>query len=159
MTGRTEMGALMAGVGPRLELAEVTAFAERGTWTLAADPSTVVFADWDEERQGVCLSAEAGIPPRGADLAELYGTLLRFNNHWAETGGARTALDGPGPDAAVVLIYDLPAAGLDLDRLALVLGNFLDTLRAWREIVAHDRAATPDEGTSFDPMRAGFIRG
>ena len=48
------------------------------------------------------------------------------------------SLDGEG--GAVVLSYDMPAEGLELSRLAMVVTNFLDVLRAWREGIGRSRA-------------------
>ena len=108
MTEAAQIHALMTENGPRLELAEVTASEEHGQWTLVVDEATVLFADWDEERQCVWLSAEVGAPAAG-DQLRLYELLLVYNNGWAETGGIRMALDEAG--GSVVMTYDLPAAG------------------------------------------------
>jgi hypothetical protein len=68
MTEAAQIHALMTENGPRLELAEVTASEEHGQWTLVVDEATVLFADWDEERQCVWLSAEVGAPAAGDQL-------------------------------------------------------------------------------------------
>lgn len=158
MSDRRHVQALMREIGPGLELQEVTEFEERGTWTLVVDDGTVLFADYDDGREGIVLSAEVALPPEAGRPA-LHEFMLRYNNAWRETGGVRLALDGEG---AVVQLFDVPAAGLDLSRLQGVVAGFVGTLRAWREIVARGGARGQEdaEAAPVNPMLlAGMIRG
>ena len=59
---------------------------------------------------------------------------MMVNGLWRETGGSRLALDGPGEH--LLLACDVRADDLSLDDFAIVLGNFVDALAAWRQIVA-----------------------
>lgn len=131
MAGRKHVEALMREIGPQLGLMEVTEFAERGTWTLVVDEATVLFADYDDTHARLMLSAEIGEPAEAGRL-RLYELLLRYNDAWRETGGGRMALD---PAGAVVLLVDLPVAGLDLPRLQATIGGFVEALGAWREVL------------------------
>jgi hypothetical protein len=159
VSGRAGLESLMAEIGPLMELAEISWFEAQELWTLGVDEQTVLFADWVEERQSVCLSAEVGKPAAG-DAAALHVLLLRYNAQWRETGGVRMALDGAD---GVIMSVELPAGTLDLPQLQGTLTAFLDMLRAWRELIARPpggdaKAATGD----LDPnlmLRAGFIRG
>ena len=153
MAGKEHIRALMREIGPQMALAQVTEFEVEGTWTLIPDEDTVLFADYDEAGGRLVLSAEAGRPVDSGRLG-LYDLLLRYNNSWAETGGVRMALDGAG---TVVQLFDLPSADLDLPRLQAVVTGFIDTLRAWREIVG--RAGGGSTEAAFGPMLGGMIRG
>jgi hypothetical protein len=157
MTGKEQVHDLMSGIGPLLELLEVTEFDEENVWTLVVDEETVVFADYQDEGERLVLSTEVGAPPPG-DRKGLYELLLTYNNQWGETGGVRLALDAP--DGSVVQIYDLALAGLDLPKLQAVIGNFVDVARAWREIVARggEGGGEPAAGP-IDPFMSGMIRG
>jgi len=149
MSGYEQVRALMAQIGPVLELAEVLEQAERHAWTLVDQDATVLFAEFLPAEAMLFLSAEAGAPPP-EHRAGLYHLMLQYNARWQETGGVRLALDGP--DGAVVQAYTMPVADLDLARLCTVIRNFRANLGGWRTIIA-DAAATPDINT------LGMIRG
>lgn len=154
MSGKQHVQALMRAIGPQLGLLEVTEFEAENTWTLVPDEDSVLFADYDDAGGRLVLSAEVG-RPAGDDRLRLYELLLRYNNRWPETGGVRMALDEA--DGGVVQLFDLPVADLDLARLQTVVANFLDMLKAWREIVA--AVPAEPEASSFNPMLGGMIRG
>jgi hypothetical protein len=157
VASKEHVHSLMADLGPLLELLEVTEFAKENVWTLVVDEQTTVFADYDDGFGRVTLSADvAEVPPGGRE--RLYELLLTYNNQWSETGGVRMGLDAPG--GSVVQMVDLPADGLDLPQLQAVVGNFVDKIRAWREIVAKsgDGLGLRDTGPE-DPFMSGMIRG
>ena len=159
MAAKAQIQALVAELGPLLELAEVMAFAAESLWTLVVDEDTVLFLDLEEEQRRLWLSAEVATPP-AAERARLHDMLLAYNHRWRDTGGLRMSLDGEG--GAVVLSYDMPAEGLELSRLAMVVTNFVDVLRAWREGIGQMATAAPSPGlaeTPFNPMMMGMIRG
>jgi hypothetical protein len=157
MAGKEQVHDLMSAIGPMLELLEVTEFDEENLWTLVVDEDTVLFADYGAEEGRLVLSTELGAPP-GGERHGLYELLLTYNNQWGETGGVRMALDAPGGN--VVQIYDLALAGLDLPRFQTVVGNFVDTARAWREIVAKGGDGGGDSPAGpIDPFMSGMIRG
>src|SRR4051794_24374112 len=117
----------------------------------------VLFADHDPARDVLVLSAEVGSPPESGRL-RLYELLLRYNHRWAETAGARMALDGEG--GAAVLLLDLVAAStLDLPRLQAALAGFLDAARAWAEILARGPGGDDGAEVPFNPAMMGMIRG
>ena len=121
---------------------EVTAFDAEDLWTLVVDAETVLFLDYEQGQERLWLSGEVATPPP-SERARLHETLLTYNHRWRDTGGLRMSLDGEG--GAVVLSYDMPAEGLELSRLAMVLTNFLDVLRAWREGIGRF-ASAPSAG-------------
>lgn len=113
---------LMAQVGPALELARVTAYAEDDAWSLVFDDEigSTIDAEWNESTESVVLTAEVATVPAPA-RARAFEALLQYNYFWSEHGGVRTALANSSGD--VVLLFDLPLAGLDLPRLCEVLSN------------------------------------
>ncbi len=155
MADRKHVQALMREIGPQSGLLEVTEFAERDVWTLIVDEATVLFADYDDAGARLMLSAEVGEPAEAGRL-RLYELLLRYNDAWRETGGGRMALD---PAGAVVLLFELPVAGLELARLQAAIGGFTAALGGWREILAKagDDAAGPTLPAAMMP--GGMIRG
>ena len=155
MAGREHVQALMREIGPQSGLLEVTEFADLDAWTLVVDEATVLFADYDDSRPRLMLSAEVGEPAETARL-RLYELMLRYNDAWRETGGGRMALD---PAGGVVLGLELSVEGLELARLRAVIGGFVEVLQGWRDIVAKARG---DETVTVPPevmMPAGIIRG
>ena len=111
MTGKAQVQALVAEIGPLLELGEVTAFDAEDLWTLVVDAETVLFLDYEQGQERLWLSGEVATPPP-SERARLHETLLTYNHRWRDTGGLRMSLDGEG--GAVVLSYDMPAEGLGL---------------------------------------------
>jgi hypothetical protein len=142
MSERRRIGEIMAEAGPRLDLLQVREYEDRDLWTLLLDEEILVYADYVADRDMLVLSAEvADLPAEGR--AARHELLLQYNNQWAETGGVRMALDGPG--GTVVQILEMPAAGLGTQTLGTVLSGFAEVLRNWRPILE----ATPEtEGTA-----------
>ena len=139
MASKQHVHTLMTEIGPLLELLEVTEFDDENVWTLVVDEDDVLFVDYEPETDRLVLSAEVAHPPGDTDLKGLYATLLTYNNQWQETGGTRMALDAT--DGNVVQIFELPAAGLDLHDLQIVVTNFVDLLKTWRGIVDPPRVS------------------
>ena len=156
MSGHEQVHALMAEIGPALELAEVLEHAESQTWTLVDQAGVVLFAELLTPEGLLVLSAEAGTP-QPEDSARLYPLMLQYNARWQETGGVRLALDGP--DGAVVQAYALPIADLDLPRLGTVIQNFRATLAGWRTIVAGPGVTREGPNEVSDMNMQGMIRG
>jgi hypothetical protein len=153
MASLEQLNALMAEIGPILELQEVTGFASQELWTLQVDDDTLLFADHDPAQGRIVLSGEVATP-RPAGKAAVHELLLQYNNQWKTTGGVRMALDGP--DGAVIQICDIATADLDARTLAGTVRIFTDMLRAWRDMLNRDPADAPP---ALDLEGHGFIRG
>ena len=63
MTGKAQVQALVAEIGPLLELGEVTAFDAEDLWTLVVDAETVLFLDYEQGQERLWLSGEVATPP------------------------------------------------------------------------------------------------
>ncbi|MDF2463384.1 MAG: hypothetical protein K0Q43_1619 [Ramlibacter sp.] len=105
---------------------------ESGAWRFTFDSET---------RFDIEPNAEAGTIVIQADIAavaddarsQLYEMLLQYNYLWTQTGGVRMALGRvPGP---VVMMFEMPAAELEVSRICGVLANMTHVLQAWREIL------------------------
>ena len=134
MSDAQSIDELMGAIGPAMQLGEVRAYPEQAAWALVFDEDRIVFAEHDGEEARLWLSSEIAPAPGGTGRLELMERLLMVNGLWRETGGYRLALDGPGEH--FLLACDVRASDLSLDDLATVLGNFVDALAAWRQIVA-----------------------
>ena len=124
---------LMEAIGPAMQLGEVRAYPEQAAWALIFDEDRIIFAEHDGEEGRLWLSSEIA-PVPGTGRLELLERMMMVNGLWRETGGSRLALDGPGEH--LLLACDVRADDLSLDDFAIVLGNFVDALAAWRQIVA-----------------------
>lgn len=160
MSSKEHVHNLMLEIGPLLGLMAVTEYDSENAWTILVDEDTIIFADFDESQKRLVLSAEAG-QPQSDNRKFIYGILLQYNNQWHETGGVRMALDGP--EGSVVQIFDLPVVDLDIVQLQTTVANFVDTLMAWREILAKETAdedsPPPESGPAIDPgITGGAIR-
>jgi hypothetical protein len=144
--------ALMAEIGPILDLAEVCERPEEGVWALIDRKGAVLFLECAADDDKLWLSAEVGTP-RPDDAARLYSLMLQYNAQWQQTGGVRLALDAP--EGAIVQAYDTSIAGLDLPSLCSVIDGFQNILSGWRTIVESG-------GTDWNlplPTASGVIRG
>ena len=138
---------LMGAIGPAMRLGEVRAYPEQGAWALIFDEDRIVFAERDGEDGRLWLSSEIAPPPPGAGRLALLERMMMVTGLWRETGGYRLALDGAGEH--LLLGCDVRADDLSLDGFTTVLGNFVDALAAWRQIVAAagaGKAAEPRPG-------------
>lgn len=133
MTGFEVAQELMTEIGPAMELSEVTEFTEDESWVLVVDDETVIAVDHDGDLGKLTLSVEVATPPAEHRLA-VYEQLLAFNYQWPETGGQRFATESPD-GGAVVLLVDLPLAGLDLTKLQATVGGFLSQVPLWRNLI------------------------
>jgi hypothetical protein len=160
MSSKEHVHTLMTEIGPLLDLMAVTEYDSENAWTILVDEDTFLFADFDEPQKRLVLSAEAGRPQAG-NRKFIYEILLQYNNQWHETGGVRMALDGP--EGSVVQIFDLSVVDLDIGQLQTTVANFVDTLKAWREILAKEKtdeeSPPPESGPAVDPgITGGAIR-
>lgn len=159
MTGLEVVQQLMAEIGPRLGLSEVTEFTEDESWVLIVDDDTIVTADFDPDGSRLVFSCEVAQPPAQNRLA-VYEQLLTFNHNWLDTGGLRFSLDGEA--GVVVQSFDLPLDEIDIDRVEAALAMFLEQHVVWRARLLDGAGATatssaPDAPAS-GPIPGGMIR-
>lgn len=142
---------LMGEIGPLLDAERVTEFAEESAWSVGFSEGTAVHVELDDSAGRLVLTSDVAAGGRPAGVYEL---LLRYNYLWTGHGGLRTAL--AGPDGPVVLMFELPVAGLEASRLCDVLANFRRAVEGWREIL--DGRARGDGASEPGPVGSGFIR-
>jgi hypothetical protein len=145
---------LMVEVGECLNLAQVSEFAAEDTWHLVTRSGSVE-VDFDAAGDRVVLTSLVGIP--NADQREgLFQELLAFNGREADPRGIRA---GFVPDAAeVVLLADVPAAGLEVPPLVALVERLSDATLRWRSRLATVDAVTRPAAAS-GAFAAGMIRG
>ncbi len=135
MTNYEDISSMLTNLGPELEVDEIAAYEESQTWAIAASASgweAVILLNYDEASGKLFVSGDCGPVPEGKTLST-YEFLLKYNLACMETGGARFALDGPGGD--VLLIFDLPLADLEKDKLGVAITNFINLLRTMQAMV------------------------
>lgn len=146
-----QLAQLLTDVAPLLDLEGLIGFEQAQVWTLAVDEDTLLQAEYNESAGLLRIDVElAPLPPNSG--SELLETLLIYNDQQGRTGGIHLALDGPG--GSVIQSLNLAVADLDASRLSAVLGNYIEVLRGWREILGKPDALTagseraPDIATS-----------
>lgn len=125
--------ALMAAVGPALDLLAVDEYEAEGMWHIAIDENSILFAEIDRVRGVLVLSADVGTP-NAADRAPLYGCFLQYNHFWDSTYGMRLSVESP--DGACWLIADVAIDSMDVEAFGARLKNFAEKAAGWRAIVA-----------------------
>jgi hypothetical protein len=151
VTDRAAITALMAEIGRTMDLARVLAYEEAGTWELDFDERTTLLVDLTAPHDMLVISGTVA-KPHPERAADYHRLLLEYNHQWRETGGLRMALEPTEGEA--VLLYEMPAEPLETGRLATVLGNFHQTLMAWRAALESAGAGgsgriEPDGGDAF----------
>lgn len=152
MATKEQVSAIMAELGPLMELAAVVEYADAGTWRLDVNDETTVFVELDEDSAVLTLSSEVAALPSSTDLDRLYRLLLQCNGHPERTGGLTLGLDS---EDVVTQSLRMPAAGLDRSGLAETVAGFIQRLDGWRTIV-RDFNAAPSAGDPQD--MTGYLR-
>jgi hypothetical protein len=158
-----QISEMLTKLGPELDVDEIAAYEESRSWAVAAsgegDDNTILL-HYDETSGKVFISGECGPVPENKVLST-YEFLLTYNLACLDTGGARTALDRPGGD--VSLIYDLPLAELEAEKLGVAITNFIGLLKTMQAMIicgvgdAVARAEEPDTNEIANQM-SGAIR-
>lgn len=146
-----DVNTLMKEIGPWLDAAQIDQLSD-GLWNILLDDDHIIEVELDDSRNVFVLSMDIGQPARGNET-EIYKTLLQINALWRDTGGIRMAMEG-GDEGQLVLMFDVPLQGLDVDSWGLRLHNFVDAALGWRE------AVTKETSVSYEApdMLAGMIR-
>jgi hypothetical protein len=152
---RQAVSALMAEVGPVGDFLAIDEYAAENLWRIAVDEQAIVEAELDEPRGVLVLSAEIAPCPaeRRGELADL---LLRYNQIWDATGGARLGVDG---ENNIWLMQDLAAGALDVAALCESLKTFSVKAAGWREIAERFPLAEAHGAETLDLLSTpGLIR-
>ena len=148
---------LLADIGPALDLLIIDEYEAEHLWHIAMDSETIFFAEIDEARATLVLSADVGSPSGGAYL-KLYELLLTYNHHWDQTAGMRLTLDAP--EGGVWLWGEIAIAVLDRTVLSGFLEDYRRKIGAWKQIVRDFARTTASASERFDLHAAqGMIRG
>jgi hypothetical protein len=141
----------MNSVGPLADLLVVDEYEAEGLWHIAIDETIELFAELAEPRGALVLSIPLGAPK---DPVALYELALSYAALWRETDGSRLALDAPG--GGLSLIGEIGAQGLTPQSLAAAISAAGERARAWKRIIAGERAQSEDSlGVA---ATEGFIR-
>jgi altronate dehydratase len=138
---KDQISAVMAELGPLMELAVVTEYSD-DTWQLGFDDDTIVHAEFDEDRAMLTLNCEVGALSPSADAPKLHRLLLQYNAHAAVNGGLVLGLDS---EDIVTQALHIPAAGLERSTLAAAMTDFLHRLEGWRSVVRNTGDAASAE--------------
>lgn len=153
MASKQAIHELMVQIGPVLDLAYVTEFADDNAWMVAFDTATQIDLEYDEAGARLVLSADLAEVPEPAK-SRAHELLLEYNYLWSEHGGVRAAIDAPR--SMVVLMLDLRAEELEVSRLCGVLQNLRVIVEGWREALA--AIAAREEPANFALPVATMIR-
>lgn len=153
MTTLDEVAALMAALGPHDDEIETITRNSEKEWSVAFDEDTIIMLTFVTDQQKLVLASTLATPPTEQRLAT-YQALLSYNLLWEETGGVTMALGGE--HGAVVQLFELGTAGLDLGRLDNVLVNFAEKARTWRDVINSGSFAEP--GFRAEDQREFMLR-
>ena len=141
---------LIKGLGERLQVALTT---EDGVCTLGIDDMTVTLMEL-RELDALVITGEMGEPPPQG-LEKLYRVMLEANHNFTGTAGATISLD---PERHVFRLCRMSQlVATDVDALVTMLERFVNTLEAWRKLIADyrpvaERAAAAVEKESEAPF-------
>ena len=134
MSSYEEVSAILAEIGPELDVVEIAAVEEEQSWLIAVDDTTeqTVALTRDEQTGKLFISTPLGQPPEG-NLQQTCEHMLAYNLGWSETDGARI---GREPELGeFVLLHDVVLNGLTADGLGIVIANFIQASMALRSLV------------------------
>ena len=151
MSSMEHIHRLMTEIGPVMQILEIEEFEEEKVWTLLMDEQTLLFADYDEERDRLMLSIELGKPATD-NPAALYESLLRYNATWQQTDGVRMGLDA---DDVVVQYFDITGSALDISLLQGVLHNLVQLAKHWRTALGSSTVTSSGDDNGMD---SGLIK-
>jgi hypothetical protein len=132
---------LMKEIGPWLDAALIDQLTD-GLWNILLDDDHIIEVELDDSRNVFVLSMSIG-QPSPENQVDIYKTLLQTNALWRDTGGIRMAMEG-GDEGDLLLMFDVPLPGLDVDSWGLRLHDFVNAALGWRQVVTKT-SATPDE--------------
>lgn len=148
---------LLCAVGSVIDVFVIDEYPDEMFWHIALDAETIFFAEIDEDRGLLVLSADVG-SPTAERKGDLYELLLNYNHHKSSTSGVHLSLHSPG--GAVWLWSEIAVERLDRETMAAWMDDYRRKLRSWRKIVAEAGRSTAavDEPPPFFETSM-FIRG
>ena len=158
-TSFVSISQMLSELGPDLDVDEIAAYEEQNSWAIAISGDsreTAMSLDYDEASGKLFMFGELCAPP-AEKLLSTYEFLLSYNLASIETGGARMALDTAG--GSVVLIHDIPLAGLRKEQLGVVLSNFINLVHTMWLVVMNGAGDTPDDSETDQSANAGIRSG
>lgn len=153
MASVEEIAALFEALGPLDDEIELIMRNGETEWSVAFEEDIVITLTLVAEQHKLMLSMPLATPPAEQRLAA-YQTLLCYNLIWEETGGVSMALGGA--HGAVIQLFALSTVDLDLEGLHLVLQNFAEKGRVWRDVIGSGSFAEP--GFRIEDARDFMIR-
>lgn len=145
-----QVSAMLAEIGPALDVAEIGAMAEDETWLIAVDDETEqsMVLTRDASTGKLFISTHLGAPPR-EQLPRACEFALAYNLTWSETDGARL---GREPELGeFVLLHDIVLHDLTAEALRTVLANFLKVSVGLRAVIATGFGDGDAEANAPDP--------
>ncbi len=110
----------------------VRACETREAWEFTIAPGIILDIEIDRTEDRLIFTGDVCEVPE-ASRSIMYEVLLQYNYLWTETGGVRMALGDTA--GQVVMMFELPLAGLQTPRLMHALANMGHSQRAWRQIL------------------------
>ena len=130
--------ALLQELGPLSEAVDVVHQNAPGDWSLLLFETRRIDVALDENHGRLMLSTSLG-EPGWQQRDEVASTLLSYNLLWRETGGAYFAQEGTG--GAILLLMQVPVAGLRAAALDLLLQGMASAADAWTDFLAAPAAS------------------
>ena len=148
-----DISTILAEAGSELDLGGVIGFEDMDTWQIALDDEaeTVITLERVSDGSLLVVSAEIGSPP-AERLLETYDYALTFNGLWAETGGARLALDAPG--GMLTLLREMAVSELSLQSFVTRLAAFATLVKAQQLVINQGISGEAGDAPSPDPAGA-----
>ncbi|MEM6849333.1 MAG: type III secretion system chaperone, partial [Pseudomonadota bacterium] len=115
---------LLAEAGAVLDVDGIAAYEEERSWIVAVaeEGNEAITIDYEEDFAKLFITAALGTPP-AAKRAATHTFMLEYNAMWTDTGGVRLGLSPESGD--ILLIHDLPLAGLTPEILHRTLSTFI----------------------------------
>lgn len=150
MTSKYIAHLALSEAAARLRLNFLQTSDNEDAWRLTFTDGSVFDVEYDHAVHRIIIQGEVGEVADSARM-RIYEILLQYNYLWSYTGGIRMALDGmPGQ---VVVMFELPAADLEVSRVSSALSNLVEIKRAWREILqSTDGLESPAFPQALEPL-------
>ena len=129
---------------------------EAGYCGLVFDRKIDVGVLLSSDERGVRLFSTVG-ELRDEDVTKAYRQLLLANHFWQQTGGGTLCLDDtlePHEAGTVLLIRELPLAGLESSAFRDMVTVFVDAVEFWQARLA----TSPDQWVSADELNDAGVR-
>ena len=127
---------MMEEIGPSMPEIEAVIQSEECNWAIQFEDNSIITLEWADKPDRIVLSSALGIPSQAMQLT-VYDTLLCYNLLWKDTGGVKMGL--AGPDGELMLLYEMFAAGLNINELQTILVNFINISSAWSIYVTDEQ--------------------